>query len=288
MKPAPPNAGRTRLAPTPSGLLHGGNALNFLLTEHLARRTGALLRLRIDDLDAERVRPELLQDIFDGLLWLGIRPDVGPAGPADHELHWSQRSRIPRYMELLQALREAGAVHACRCSRQQRAAISRPTCPCRNAGFDLDDPAMAWRLRVPVDATVEVRPWRGPVRVAQPFELLPDPVVLQREQDGRPRRPAYQVASLADDVDHATTFIVRGQDLWPSTVLQLHMAAVLGFTTFSQVRFVHHPLLTDRSGNKLSKSDGAHALRAMRSAGMGPDLLVTQALAWLEELCGPA
>lgn len=290
---ASPDPGSTRLAPTPSGFLHAGNALNFLLTDRLARRTGATLRLRIDDLDAERGRQAYVEDIFEGLAWLGIRPDVGPRDAEDQRRHWSQQLRVPRYRELADALRCAGEVYACGCSRQQRAtllAAGVSTCGCRTAGSDLDDETLAWRVRIPEAAEVTVHGLCGPPRTERPFAWLPDPVVLQRAQDGRPRRPAYQLASLADDVDHGITFIVRGEDLFPSTLVQLHLARVLGLSAFAAVRFLHHPLLTDDSGAKLSKSVGTSVsvttLRRMRQAGVGPQALVAQAEALLKRLAG--
>ncbi len=284
VRPAPAS---TRLAPTPSGLLHAGNAVNFLITDRLARRMGARLRLRIDDLDAEREREAYVQDIFEALEWLGVHPDVGPRDAQDHRLHWSQQARIPRYLELADALRAAGAVYGCGCSRQQRAALhaaGSSTCPCRSAGHDLDDPVLAWRLRVDPGASVTIVSLFGAPQTGRPFDHLPDPVVLGRSMHGRPRRPAYQLASLADDVDHGTTFIVRGADLFPSTLLQLYLAGVLGLSTFAAVRFVHHPLLTGADGAKLSKSEGADSLRAMRLAGQGPQPLVQRAEAMLRRL----
>ncbi|MBK6626242.1 MAG: tRNA glutamyl-Q synthetase [Flavobacteriales bacterium] len=286
-----PGPESTRLAPTPSGFLHAGNAVNFLLTDRLARRAGASLRLRIDDLDAERERPTYVQDIFEGLAWLGIRPDVGPRDAEDHRLHGSQQLRIPRYRELADALRSAGEVYACGCSRQQRAtllAAGVTTCGCRTAGSDLDDGTLAWRVRIPEDAEVTVHGLFGPARSERPFAWLPDPVVMLRAQDGRPRRPAYQLASLADDVDHDITFIVRGEDLFPSTLVQLHLARVLGLSAFAAVRFLHHPLLTDDRGAKLSKSEGATSLRAMRLAGHGPQTLIAEADAMLRQLAAGA
>lgn len=286
-----PVPGSTRLAPTPSGFLHAGNALNFLVTDRLARRAGASLRLRIDDLDAERERAAYVEDIFDSLAWLGIRPDVGPRDAVDQRLHGSQQLRIPRYRALVDALRAADQVYACRCSRQQRGvlqAAGQATCPCRTAGFDLDDEQFAWRVRIPEEAQVTVHHLFGPSRSERPFAWLPDPVVLQRSPDGRPRRPAYQLASLADDVDHGITFIVRGQDLFPSTLVQVYLARVLGLAAFTDVRFAHHPLLLDDTGAKLSKSEGATSLRAMRLAGHGPQTLIARAEAMLRQLADGA
>ncbi|MEO8590124.1 MAG: glutamate--tRNA ligase family protein [Flavobacteriales bacterium] len=262
---------RTRIAPTPSGYLHAGNAIGFLITARLAQERKATLRLRIDDLDAERSRPAYIADIFDSLEWLGIRRDEGPTGPEDQAARWSQELRIPRYQELLSELAAAGHLYGCTCSRQEIIA-----CSCREERITLDAPAVSWRLRVPDTCSLEVVGFNDRTRVDL-AGLLHDPVLRQRTG-----RPAYQIASLADDVDHGITFIVRGVDLLPSTACQLYLAQLLGLGTFAHVRFLHHPLITDAKGNKLSKSEGASSLRAMRQAGIAPGALRRQAQTMLE------
>lgn len=261
-------SGRTRIAPTPSGYLHAGNAFNFLLTERLARATGSALLLRIDDLDAERVRPEYVEDIFVSLEWLGIRIDEGPSGPEDLQRNWSQALRIPRYKSLAQDLRAAGHSYACRCSR---AALEVFTAsgghhPCRSIRDQVIGSDMAWRLRIPDVCPVQIRDLKGVGHERDLRSLMQDPVLEQRETG----RPAYQLASLADDVDMGVTFLARGEDLLPSTACQIHLATVLGLTSFTAIRTVHHPLMLRADGRKLSKSEGASSLRAMRLSGSGP------------------
>jgi glutamyl-tRNA synthetase len=104
-------------------------------------------------------------------------------------------------------------------------------------------------LRTAGAPPVTVRTPGGKELTLDPHRLIPEPVLLQREGT-----PAYQVASLSDDIDFGVDLIVRGEDLLPSTAAQLHMARVLGLNAFLQARFVHHPLLSDATGNKLSKS----------------------------------
>ena len=268
-----PRGGRTRIAPTPSGYLHAGNAVDFLITARLAAASKATVRLRIDDLDAERARPEYIQDIFASLEWLGIRWEEGPTGPEDHATRWSQELRIPRYMELLAQLEHQGHLYACSCSRREITA-----CTCRDQDIPLDTAGTSWRLRVPDTCPVEIKGWNESSSIDL-AGLLHDPVLRQRNG-----RPAYQIASLADDVDHGITFIVRGADLLPSTACQLYLAELLGLTAFKEVRFLHHLLITDANGNKLSKSEGAASLKAMREAGLSPDALPRQADAMLTAL----
>ena len=96
----------SRLAPTPSGYLHLGNAFSFILTWLLVRRLGGKLHLRIDDLDAPRLNKDCLEDIFIQLEWLGLDYDTGPQGPGDHLRHFSQSLRLEEYMSALEEIRE--------------------------------------------------------------------------------------------------------------------------------------------------------------------------------------
>src|ERR1044072_3055513 len=114
---------RTRIAPTPSGYLHIGNAFSFLLTALHAKKRGASLLLRIDDIDDERKRPEYVNDIFTSLEWLGIEWNEGPSGPEDFELNWSQNRRLDIYKGILPRLREAEIIFACECSRKKLASL---------------------------------------------------------------------------------------------------------------------------------------------------------------------
>ncbi len=274
------NGERTRIAPTPSGYLHAGNGVAFLLTARLAAYHRAALRLRVDDLDADRSRPAYVQDIFDSLAWLGIEVSEGPRDPAEHERSYSQQLRIRRYEESIEVLKEQGDLYACTCSRAQlteRARKGSRTCDCRTRGIDLANPVAVWRLHLPSDAVVRMPQLHGADRLLSPAALMNDPVIRQRSMDGLPGRPAYQVASLVDDVEMDVTFIVRGEDLLPSTACQLYLAGRLGLRGFEKVRFAHHTLLKDAAGRKLSKSEGAEALRTMRAAGGGPQALRAQA-----------
>lgn len=264
-----PTGGRTRLAPTPSGFLHVGNAINFLITHRLAQQAGARLRLRIDDLDAGRMRPEYVADVFHSLQWLRMAWDDGPSTPEEHFAECSQELRLERYMGLIDRLRAVGHLYACTCSRRQ---LAEGKCDCRSMHRPFDAPDTAWRLHVPTGTTISVPVLGGAPVVVDLVEAMGDPVLRQRNG-----RPAYQIASLADDLDHGTTFIVRGADLLPSTACQLYLARLLGAESFLHVRFLHHPLETDATGAKLSKSAGSTSLKAIREAGHSPDALVQRA-----------
>ncbi len=258
-----PGSIRSRIAPTPSGLLHLGNGVNFAVTWTLVRAAGGILRLRIDDADSGRTRPEFVEDVFRQLDWLGIDWDEGPSGVDDFFRNHSQLLRRGRYLEFLSALRRAGAVYPCSCSRREiRAAAANGLYPgtCRS-GVRRGGP-FALRLRVADNAAVKVD------GVAVPLARRMGDFVLWRKDD----LPAYQLASLADDIDGGINLIVRGEDLVESSAAQLYLASLLGGegAGFAAARFVHHPLVRGRDGEKLAKSKGSLTLAAMRAAGAAP------------------
>ncbi|WP_165370489.1 glutamate--tRNA ligase family protein [Hymenobacter persicinus] len=235
----------SRLAPTPSGFLHLGNAVNFVLTWLLTRRAQGTLHLRIDDLDRARLRPQYLENIFRTIDWLGLDYDHGPSGPDDFERNYSQLHRLPEYEAVLQKLtRVPNLLYASSRSRTD-SAVAAPVVP-------FNTPGAAWRAQVPVPTAIRFPDaWQGETAVRLD-QLMPDFVV--RKKDGV---AAYQVASVVDDLRLGTTLIVRGLDLQASTAAQLWLARQLPTTApFSavRIRFYHHGLLTDAEGLKLSKS----------------------------------
>ncbi len=256
---------RSRIAPTPSGYLHIGNALNFVLTYALVRRSGGSLRLRIDDIDAPRARPGYVDDIFQTLEWLGIAWDEGPHTPAEHHLSFSQSLRVARYQEIIHQLNNTGRTYACTCSRQEL-----NTCSCRSRKLPLDTPNAAIRIATPHEPIIVQDEKLGSQAVSLQ-EHMPDFVI--RRRDGI---AAYQLASLADDIDYGISLIVRGEDLLPSSAAQLYLASLIHADSFLKARFYHHALLLDADGAKLSKSEGSLSLRAMRLAGAGPERVFSQ------------
>jgi glutamyl-tRNA synthetase len=273
---------RSRIAPTPSGFLHIGNAYNFLMTEAIVRQSNGLLRLRIDDLDAPRIRKEYVEDIFESLSWLGIEPDEGPQDAAEQSTLFSQSLRISKYNDLLHRLVATGLVFACNCSRkdlQQKSSDGQYAGTCIDKQIPLDTPDVSWRLRTSEATNVsfhdrimgrqEIRLWD----VQRHFVI--------RRRDGL---PAYHVASLYDDVDYNINTIVRGADLLTSTAAQLYLAQLLQLDGFIRTAFYHHPLMTDEKGEKLSKSAGSTSLKAMRESKMRAEDLRASATDWYNNL----
>lgn len=261
-----------RIAPTPSGYLHMGNAFNFLLTWLLVKRQSGRLILRIDDLDAPRIKPEYVEDVFRVLEWIGLDWDAGPSGP-DELKHFSQHTRLPLYETFLKQLWQQQAVFVCTCSRSQLKETIQYPGNC--LGKHLIETAGAWRL-ITADEYIVIQDWleNKPLSVSL-FDEMRYPVV--RKRDGS---PAYQIASLADDVHMGVNVIVRGLDLLPSTAIQLYMARILGQDEFEQVRFYHHDLIKTPAGEKLSKSAGATSIRAYRQHNT-PDVFYREFAQWL-------
>lgn len=253
---------RSRLAPTPSGYLHLGNAFNFVFTWLLMRSQGGRLRLRIDDLDRARTREAYLTDIFRSLDWLGLDWDEGPSSPEDHRRSHSQQLRLDRYQAALDQLAEQKTIFACRCSRREVQARSQDgqyPGTCRELNLPLDAPQHAWRLRTPQPCPVIWHDgWLGPQELDL-SQAMRDPVL--RKKDGL---AAYQLASVIDDLDHGVSHVVRGADLLPSSAAQRYLAAQGGRDDFLSIHLLHHPLLMDSQGQKLSKSAGARSLMHLR------------------------
>ena len=264
----------TRIAPTPSGYLHTGNLYNFLINWLWARCNGGKVLLRIDDGDAERKRPEYVDDIFRTLDWLGLDWDLGPTGPDDFERNWSQKKREPLYRMMLDELIGHQKIFACRCSRkQQQTHSSALPCACSREPFDPNLPDRAWRLKLEGDTRVAFSD-RAMGEVQIDLTTNAGPFVVRRK-DGI---PAYQVCSLADDRHFSVTHIARGIDLLESTAMQLYLDRQLADPLFGSIIFHHHILLKDR-GEKLSKSAGAQgrSIRETRS----PEQIIRGFVLWM-------
>lgn len=236
-----------RIAPTPSGFLHEGNRLNFRVTADLATSLGAALALRIDDADAARYRREYAEDIFATLRDMGIAWTIGPRDVDDFERHWSQRSKAEYYREQLHEAIDRGLpVYACACSRVQQAGPASGGCAggCRDRSLPLEPGRTA--LRVAVDIGTQVSIGDEVVPLA---EEMGDFVIWRRDD-----LPAYQLVSVVEDRDLGITHIVRGRDLLASSAAQVHLAQWMGAANVAEAVYVHHELVADATGAKLSKS----------------------------------
>ncbi|MBS9523270.1 tRNA glutamyl-Q synthetase [Litoribacter alkaliphilus] len=259
---------KTRLAPTPSGYLHLGNVLNFLITAALARQQGATILLRIDDLDQARKRAAYVQDIFETLEYLKIPFDEGPKDMKDFENNWSQVHRLPLYQNALEGLKAQKAIFSCSCSRKQilsrsKKGIYKGKCIPKNLLFEKKD--CCWRCRVKGKTVTSYQTLEGHKKEIQLPKKLQHFIVRRKHL-----LPAYQIASLVDDLHYGIDMIVRGEDLLGSTAAQLILSEILDEANFANICFYHHPLIKDESSIKLSKSAGSTSIHYMRSIGIPP------------------
>ena len=269
----------SRLAPTPSGYLHLGNAFSFILTWLLVRRLEGKLQLRIDDLDSARLKRDCLEDIFLQLEWLGLEYDSGPQGPEEHLKHYSQSLKIEDYRETLSSLRQLRSLYACQCSRKQYLAISEDGLypkTCRDKKLDLDQPEITWRFKSESEALSDTLFFEGSSEEDSSSKPLGDAVLLRRNGI-----PSYQISSLVDDMKNRSTLIVRGIDLYPSSLFQQTVAEKLGWATFSDICFVHHSLLKDSTGKKYAKSEGAYSLKDLKQENSDPGFVYRGVACWL-------
>lgn len=255
----------TRIAPTPSGFLHLGNAFSFLKTKALAEKHGAKILLRIDDLDRERYRPEYVQDIFDTLDFLEITIDLGPKNLREFENEWSQVHRMNFYGDALQRLKSTNKLFACDCSRKKIQQLD-PSgyylgqCLDRRIPFDRQD--VAWRMDTSESDFVQFQEYPN----LHKSMLIPQDSMFYvvRKKDSM---PAYQLTSVIDDLHFGVDLIVRGNDLFASTLAQLDLARNLGEEKFKQITFHHHPLIKSPTQEKLSKSAGSTSIQFLRKEG---------------------
>lgn len=207
----------SRFAPTPSGYLHLGNAMNAVLCSWIAQDHDARLVLRLDDLDRDRWRADYERDALDLLPWLGIE--------VDSVVRQSELASDGRYRQALDRLMAMPQVYACSCSRQSLALGLPCRCEADDVALEAGSSSLRWQ-----SAHGDVVLWR---------------------RDGL---PAYHLASVVDDDRLGITHIVRGEDLREATGIQRELAPLLGATAFLSADIRLHGLLLDAQGAKLSKS----------------------------------
>jgi len=260
---------RVRIAPSPTGYLHVGNARAALFNWLFARHEGGTFILRIDDTDVARSDPEFEQDILDGLRWLGLDWDegVGVGGPHGS---YRQSDRFDRYRQVAEDLVAAGRAYFDDRSPEELDELRRRAQKeGKHPGFyirrpDREAASGVIRFSVPQDAPVT---FDDVVRGEMTFspEVVDDFVILR--SDGT---PTYHLASTVDDVDYEISHVVRGEDLLSSTPKHILLARAMGAVPAT---YAHLPLLFGPDGKKLSKRHGDTALRSYREAGYLPEAM---------------
>ena len=260
-----------RFAPSPTGTLHLGNLRTALLAWLFARSAGGRFLVRMEDLDAGRVKPGSADEQLADLAALGIDWDGEVA---------FQSARLGLYSAALDELRSERLLYECYCTRAEiRAAASAPHGPLPEGAYPgtclrLSATELAAKrasgrppaLRVRADAAVVA----FEDRLMGRYEGVVDDFVVRRN-DGA---PAYNLAVVVDDAAQAVGEVVRGADLLDSTPRQLWLARALGL---AEPGFAHVPLVLGADGARLAKRHGAVTLR---------DLRASDALAWMAASLG--
>jgi glutamyl-tRNA synthetase len=263
-----------RLAPSPTGAQHVGNARTYLIAWLSARSRGGRVLLRIEDIDSPRIKAGAVAQTLEDLHWLGLDWDGDPV---------VQTHRLPLYTSALQSLQARERVYPCTCTRSDvEQAASAPhaehegpvypgTCASRRTADAerLTDRPFAWRFRVSESPAFDDG-FRGPVRLD--LRMLGGDFVVWKSAG----TPAYQLAVVVDDAAQGVTEVVRGDDLIPSTPRQLLLYQALGL---APPRFVHVPLVVGPDGRRLAKRHGDTRLSSLRAAGVPPEALLGL-LAW--------
>jgi len=273
-----------RFAPSPNGYLHLGHAYSALLNHDLAREYGGRLLLRIEDIDAERCRPEYEEAIIEDLRWLGV---------AWVEPVRRQREHFDDYAAAIAALEAQGLLYPSFESRGELNAMVAELD--RHGRWPRDPDGVAiypgrarklsaaertrrragepFALRLAMDAAVAragALSWTetgaGPHGQTGPVTAAPQmwgDIVLARKETPT----SYHLAAVVDDALQGVTDVVRGQDLFWATGIHRLLQALLGLP---EPAYHHHKLILDDEGRKLSKATQSTGLRELRAAGSSP------------------
>ncbi|HWD56931.1 MAG TPA: tRNA glutamyl-Q(34) synthetase GluQRS [Stellaceae bacterium] len=271
----------TRFAPSPTGYLHLGHVRSAWEGWNAAREAGGRFRLRIEDIDQGRCRPEFAAAIIEDLTWLGLGWNGDVRRQSEH---------FADYAAALVRLDADGLLYPCFCTRKEiQAEIARsggapqgedgPAYPgtCRQltrteraeriaAGGDY---AMRLDVVAALTCTGPLAWMENGRRIAATPEMLGDVVLARKDVPA-----SYHLAVTVDDALQGVTLVTRGVDLFAATHIHRLLQALLDLPTPA---YRHHALLTDPSGRRLAKRDRALTVRAMRAAGMTPAEILDRA-----------
>ena len=260
---------KVRFAPSPTGLLHIGNARAALINWLFAYRHGGHFMLRLDDTDLERSEERFAQAIQTDLAWLGLR----------HHSFAKQSERFDHYHQAMQGLIKSGRLYSCYetpeeldFKRKRQLAKGEPPIYDRAAlkltaiekqAFEEQGRTPHWRFQLESG----VINWHDLVRGDVEFHSnhLSDPVLVRA--DGA---YLYTLTSVVDDIDFAITHILRGEDHVTNTAVQIQLFAALNNNQPVDIAFGHITLLMDARGQALSKRLGSLSLQSLRESGIEP------------------
>ncbi len=255
-----------RFAPSPTGLLHVGNARTAVLNWLFAKKAGGKFLLRIDNTDTERSKPEYEAAILEDLGWLGLAHDDFARQSGRAAAHRAACEKLKASGRLYPAYETAEELER---RRKRQIAMKKPPVydraalrltPEDRAKLEAEGRKPHWRFML---SQKRVK-WHDLVRGTVEIDTahLSDPVLIR--EDGR---FLYTLPSVVDDVDFSITHIVRGEDHVTNTAAQIEIFEALGAPI---PQFAHFPLLVGAGGEALSKRIGSLSLREIRDGGIEP------------------
>ena len=288
-------SGTIRFAPSPTGFLHEGHLLSALYVWAAAKKWDLKIHLRIEDHDQGRARKEYIDSIYEDLEWLGF----------EYDTQSKQSNHFDLFQKILDKLSEKGLVYPCTCSRKQLLAenpisetgevIYQGKCyrefrfrnsdfGVNNSEFQTPDSELPHSLRIVIpDKVINWYDKRLGNFNENPKKQCGDFPI--RDRDGF---WTYQFAVCIDDLAQGITHIVRGEDIRNSTARQIALSEIISETctgdaslqipAYRRPLYLHHPLIVDPNGKKLSKREHAHSLRQEKEAGTSPEQLLGRVL----------
>lgn len=271
---------RVRIAPSPTGYMHVGNARTALFDYLFARHHGGKFFLRLEDTDRNRFDADAAAEIYESLKWLGLELDEGPQEGGEYG-PYVQSERLSLYHKHVDELIEKGYAYRCFCSserlQQVRDQLQKEK---KNLGYDRHCRELATReidanlaagmphvvrLKVPLGETVAFVDQVRNETIAYRTDLLDDLVLLK--SDGF---PTYHMASIVDDHYMKTTHVFRGEEWIASTPSHVLLYRALGW---EPPVFAHLPVILSPDGGKLSKRKRAASVMDFKRAGYLPDAM---------------
>ncbi len=258
----------TRFAPSPNGSLHLGHAYSAIVAHDIAKDAGGIFLLRLEDIDGERSRPELIDEYRRNLEWLGLEWEEVPA----------QSTRLQSYEVAAQELVARGLLYPCTCTRKDIEAIGMRkaddglvypgSCKGRKC-----DPTERAALRLDVDLVMsEVGDlvWTDEVAgsiIADPREFG-DVIIVRKDAPA-----SYHLAATLDDAADGVTIVTRGEDLFAATHIHRVLQELLKLPV---PHCHHHALILDDEGKKLAKRRNSPALNDRMASGEDGLMLAEQ------------
>lgn len=279
---------RVRFAPSPTGLLHVGNARTALYNWLFARRTGGDFILRIEDTDLERSEARYETLLMEDLRWLGLNWDEGPAGTTTQETGafgpYRQSERLAIYAEHTERLLAEGKAYRCFCTpeeleaeRKLAAVMHRPQVysrKCRSLNAEEINRKLEGRSPFAVRLRIEDRPLRFHDLVRGPVEFAPetvsDPILVRSASAVSAGIPVYNYVVTVDDALMQITHVIRGDDHLSNTPKQVAIYQAFGWPL---PEFAHLSTILGADRERLSKRHGATSIASFRQMGYLPEAL---------------